>query len=434
VRTGAFAEHALIERLRSETVSPEDRALATELIYGVLRWRDRLDTIVHRCLNRPNKRIQADVREILRIALYQMVLLDRIPAHAAIDQAAIQTRSRCGNQLVGFVNAVLRNALRNIRAVDFPPENDAISLAAFFSHPVWLVQDWLHRFGPETTRKFLGWNNTPAPLELRVNTLKSSTEEIIGILERRSVRYQRIAGMNEAVKILSLRNPVSALEGYAEGLFAVQGSMSQAIAPLLKARPGDHILDACAAPGGKTAHLAALLGNNARITATDADRVRLEAARENVKRLGVEHTRIVRGDVTSPEFIASLGMFDRILVDAACSNLGVLRHNPEVKYRTWPETPAHFARMQLQMLAATAAALKPGGIVLYSVCTITHEETRGVTDQFLANRNDFELFPIDPAETPSPSLVGPDGFFSSFPPPGDEPLDGFFAARFRRRI
>lgn len=431
VRTGKFAEHALSDRLRQEVVSPEDRGLATELVYGILRWRDRLDAVIRRCLARPDKKLQSDVREILRIALYQIVLLDRVPDRAAVDQAAIQTRSRCGNHAVGFVNGVLRYAVRNLREVD--PEPNPDSFAAYFSHPEWLVQRWMKQFGPELTRKILMWDNTPAPLDLRVNTLKSDKEQVTERLERRGVTVRRLPALPDALRITSLKSHVAELDEYEKGWFTVQGSASQMIAPLLKACPGDRILDACAAPGGKTAHLGALLGNHARITAADADLGRLEQTRKNLERLGVHCAEVLHGDVTNPEFISGLGKFDSILVDAACTNLGVLRHNPEIKYRLESRRPAECAAIQLRMLVATAAAVKPGGKLLYSVCTTTQEETRHVTQDFLRQCPEFHLVAIDPQEVPSEEFIDSSGFFTTFPPRGDEPLDGFFAARFRRQ-
>jgi 16S rRNA (cytosine967-C5)-methyltransferase len=431
VRYGRFAENALSDRLRRENMSPEDRGLATELVYGVLRWRDRLDAIIRRCMDRPNRKVQSDVREILRIALYQIVLLDRVPHWAAVDQAAVQTRSRCGDHAVGFVNAVLRNALRNLRAVD--PEPDPEAYATYFSHPQWLTRRWLEEYGPELTFKILKWNNTPAPLDLRVNTLKTRVESVVEFFERQGIQVRLIPGLVDALRISSLTCYVADLDGYAQGWFTVQGSVSQMIAPLLRAVPGERILDACAAPGGKTAHLAALVGNRAQIIATDADARRIELTRKNLDRLGVQCAETLTGDVASPEFISRLGEFDHVLVDAPCSNLGVLRHNPEIRYRLGPEGPAECAAIQLRMLVATAAAVKPGGTLLYSVCTTTHEETRGVTQEFLRRAPEFSLEPIDPQEVPSSEFIDSSGFFTTFPPRGDEPLDGFFAARFLRR-
>jgi 16S rRNA (cytosine967-C5)-methyltransferase len=433
VRGGRFAEHALSDRLQQETVSAQDRGLATELVYGVLRWRDRLDSIIQRCLQRPEKRLQADVREILRIALYQLVLLDKIPNHAAVDQAAVQSRARCGNQSVGFVNAVLRNAVRNLRAVDPQPEDDIASLATFFSHPAWLVGRWVEHFGPRATRRILDWNNTPAPLELRVNRLKSTPEQVTELMKRQGVTVQQIPGLEDGLRISSLNGPVAALQGYAEGFFSVQGSASQMVAPLLKPAPGDRILDACAAPGGKTAHLAALTANRARITATDVDRSRVDETRKNLERLGVQGVEVMRGDATNSEFISGLGKFDRILLDAVCSNLGVLRHNPEAKYRLGPDAPGAFGKVQVQMLDATAAALKPGGILLYSVCTGTSQETRQVTEQFLQVHPEFAPVPIDPREVLSEDFIDSFGFLDTFAPSEAPRVDGFFAARFCRR-
>jgi 16S rRNA (cytosine967-C5)-methyltransferase len=433
VRTGAFAEHALSEVLDRENLSPEDRSLATEVTYGVLRWRDRLDAIVGRCTNRPGATIRPQVEEILRIALYQLFFLERIPDHAAVDEAVKQTRPRFGGPVAAFVNAVLRNAVRNRTAVDPRPESDPASLARYYSHPLWLVERWLQEYGSEVTEHILSRNNSRSPLVVRANRLKVNPGDLVDSLSRGGFAFRPVNPKPDAMEVRGIRGPVQFLPGYREGLFAVQGSASQLIAPLLGALPGERILDACAAPGGKTAHLAALTENHCRIVAIDADVTRLEETRTNLQRLGVTSAELLHGDASLRDFVTALGSFDRILVDAPCSNLGVLRHNPEVKYRINPEDPTVSARLQMELLRSTAAALGSGGSLLYAVCTVTREETTEVIDSFLADSPGFAVDPFRPDEVFSPELVESRGFLKTFPSPAEEPLDGFFAARIMRR-
>lgn len=430
VRKGRFAEHALSDHLdRAGTVSPEDRALATELVYGVLRWEGRLDGIINRCADDSSARVRPRIRQILRMALYQIFLLDRVPDHAAVDQAVIQAKGRFG----AFVNAVLRRALRERQTVDPPPAEDPASLAAYYSHPVWLVKRWIEELGEDLTRRVLILNNSRASVVVRVNRLKSTPQDLRELWKRNDLNAVIVPGLPDAVTIHNPGRPIQSLPGYDEGLFTVQDTAAQMIAPLLGVRPGDRVLDACAAPGGKTSHLAALAGNEARITAVDTDPLRLEETAANLGRLGVEGVQPAQGDASDPEFIGTLGTFDRILLDPPCTNLGVLRRNPEAGHRAGPKDPRRFAGRQLKMMETTASALKPGGILLYSVCTVTREETTGVIGAFLKAHRGYSLDPVRDEETPVRGLVTGQGFFSTFPPPANPVMDGFFAARPERR-
>ena len=279
VSSGRFAEHVLSVHLDRANPLPEDRALATELVYGVLRWKNRLDAVLCRCLDRPGKKLDAGLREILRIALYQILLLDRVPDHAAVDQAVIQTRHHCGSHTAPFVNGVLRNALRKREAVD-PLPGDAGSLAVYYSHPLWLVTRWVKQFGPDATRKILIHNNSRAPVDIRVNKIRATPENVEQLVAREGAATRAVPLMPNCREVAALRGPVRALPGYEQGFFTVQARASQMIVPLLAAKPGERILDACAAPGGKTAQLADLMGNIGLIVAVDVDPIRLEDTRQ----------------------------------------------------------------------------------------------------------------------------------------------------------
>lgn len=429
VRAGRFAEHSLTERLEAARISRKDRALATELTYGVLRWRMRMDAIIDRCLRKSRSRLRPQLRDILRIALYQLIMLDRIPEHAAVDQAVIQARRRCDERAAGFVNALLRNVIRTRETVDPQPDNDPESLAGYYSHPVWLVKRWLHELGLEATLTVLAHNNSRSSLTVRVNSLKATREEVLALLASHDIAAQPARTQPNAVVISPGAGAVHEFPGFDEGLFVVQEGASQMVAPLLRVQAGARVLDACAAPGGKTAHVAALGNNRILITAIDSDAFRVEETRRNLQRLGVTCADVVQGDSTDAPFVASLGRFDAVLLDPPCSNLGVLRHNPEVKYRIGPDDPGTFARVQSQMMRATAGALKPGGTFVYAVCTVTYEETVQVVSDFLKEFGNFSAARIQPEEVGSPRLIDPTGFLTTFPPRAEEPLDGFFAAR-----
>jgi 16S rRNA (cytosine967-C5)-methyltransferase len=431
VRRGSYAEVALFKEFVHSELSPEDRGLATELVYGTLRWRNRLDFLINKCLNRPGKRLKEDVREILRIALYQIVFLDRIPDHAAVDQAVSQVCDHCGDHSAAFVNAILRNFLRNQAVLDSPPSNDDADLAIHFSHPEFLVKSWVDRFGSESARKILRFNNTPAPLEIRVNTLRTSAEALRLDLANQFVTMNSVQGLPGCFRISGLKTPLSNLAAHSKGLFAIQSSVSQMISHLLKPESRQRILDTCAAPGGKISHIAALTGNESSLVAMDVNPVRLKEMEANLHRLGAK-AKIMLGSAQDRTFMQSLGQFDRVLVDAPCSNLGVLRHNPEIKYRIAQEQIIDHGKVQGEILLGSAEAVRPGGLLLYCVCTVTEEETVQVVDEFLQKARSFEVVPANPDEVTDRNFITERGFFSTFPPQENRPVDGFFAARFRR--
>jgi 16S rRNA (cytosine967-C5)-methyltransferase len=432
VSSGHYAEEVLHSQLQAANPCPEDRRLVTELVYGVLRWRTRLDAVIGRCLNNPRKKLHPRVREILRIALYQIIFLDRIPHRAAVHQAVAQIKHRFGDRVGAFANALLMKVVRERDAVDPAPGPESESLAAYYSHPEWLVRRWLKGFGREATLKTLIINNSRAVLIVRGNRLKISPDELFAFLNDRFIKSSPAFPKPDALAISTLGRPVSLMPGYREGLFTVQESASQLVAPLVGALPGERILDACAAPGGKTSHLAALVRNDARIVATDVDAARLKQTAANLRRLGVTCVEFRLGDVTDEHFLSSLGTFDRALVDAPCSNLGVLRHNPEVKYRIREKDLAVFAQTQRTMLRMVANALRPGGMLVYSVCTTSQEETTGVITEFINKSNCYRIDPIGDHEGHSIGLIDRDGFLRTFPPEENRPVDGFFAARIIR--
>ncbi|MBI5572577.1 MAG: 16S rRNA (cytosine(967)-C(5))-methyltransferase RsmB [Desulfomonile tiedjei] len=432
VRAGSFVEDALSAALSQSALRREDRTLATELVYGVVRWRLRLDGIIDRCAAGSGKPVKPRLRQILRIALYQIIFLSKIPDRAAVDEAVSQARHRVGPGPAGFVNALLRNALRNRSAADPPPADTPASVSVYYSHPEWLVARWIGEFGKDLTRRILEHNNSRASLDLRVNTLKTTREDVVQLLQGAGIAAEPIGFLRDGLAIPRGGGPVHTLPGYEDGLFAVQERASQMVAPLLRPVSGGRILDACAAPGGKTAHLAALVEKDTEIIAMDEQSRRVAETRKNLQRLGASWVEVRRGDATDPNFIRGMGSFDRILLDPPCTGLGVLRHNPETKYRLTAQDPAAFAARQLQMLTATAPALRPGGELLYSVCTVTPEETTGVVSLFLAQRPGFACVPVDEGEVGLASLISQGRYFRTFPSPENEPMDGFFAARICR--
>ncbi len=433
VRLGVYAETALSRIVNELVLIPKDRALATDIVYGVLRWRDRLDAVIQRCLSDPRKKIRPDLRDILRIALYQAVFLDRVPESAVVNEAALQAGRHVGDFAVGFVNALLRSFLRSRSDKDPLPGRDAESLSAYFSHPGWLVERWIKDYGYSTAVEMLRNDNLPAPLDIRVNNLKSDPVEVLCGIRSDVDGTQTFTDMPNTIRLSGLKTAPENLTGYAAGFFLIQSMASQMISPLLGAKAGDRVPDACAAPGGKTAHLAELFGNSRDLVAVEKDPNRLRQTAANLSRLGVK-ARLIEGDATDANFLAALGDFQAILVDAPCSNLGILRHNPEVKYRTQTSNLLKHAELQYLILSTASKALSPGGKLLYSVCSVSAEETSEVVARFLSERPGFALSPIAPQETVSPNHACSDGCFRTYPTAVNHEVDGFFAARIIRKF
>uniref|UniRef100_A0A7C4ASS8 16S rRNA (cytosine(967)-C(5))-methyltransferase n=1 Tax=Desulfomonile tiedjei TaxID=2358 RepID=A0A7C4ASS8_9BACT len=432
VEKGAFAERELDQALRAQSMTAKDRSLATELVYGVLRWKFRLDDLMEEHTRARHGKMDTRLRQILRIALYQYLFLSRVPSHALVNEAVNQARAVLDDKRASFVNAILRAILAQQSGKGPCGSSDATSLARYYSHPLWLVQRWLRQYGPEATRRILEANNAPAPLMCRVNALKTTVRDLFACLEKEGADFEPSV-IPGAFQLNTHGRSLRDLPSYQRGLFTVQDIASQMVPPLLQVEPGMRVLDACAAPGGKTALLAALGKNSVHITAVDVSAPRLEAARQNLQRLGVKNVQHRQGDLADKAFAAALGSYDRILVDAPCSGMGVLRRNPEARYRTREEDLQAFADRQIGIVLALAPLLKPGGKMVYSVCTVTREETQDVAAAVLTGCSFLRIDPIEASELPdAPYFLGRDGCLETFPAAGDLLVDGFFAVRMMR--
>jgi 16S rRNA (cytosine967-C5)-methyltransferase len=433
VAEGAFSDLALDGALGKDSkMDPRDRGLVTELVYGVLRHQARLDFALSHFLRKPLARVKPPVLMILRLGAYQLLNLDRIPHRAAVHATVELTSGIKLSRATGFVNGVLRSLARNPEAVPWPDPvlSPLLYLTHWLSLPEWLAVRWLDEFGFEEAAALGQAMLEPAPFTLRVNTLKVSREEYLERLHQagRSASPTRYASEGLVIN----GRGEDALPGSADGWFQVQDEASMLIAHLLGPLAGERILDACSAPGGKTTHIAALTGNRAKIMAFDLHPRRLELVVQGAKRLGCEGIETKPWDFTTPPDFLAGESCDRILVDAPCSGLGVLRRNPETRWRRTGEDIGRLAKLQRTILDQVAPLLRPGGALLYSVCTLTPEETKGVVQSFLASHPDFtmeDLRGLVPQEWGG--LIGADGALHTFPHRHDG-MDGFYAVRFRK--
>ncbi|HEY2801059.1 MAG TPA: 16S rRNA (cytosine(967)-C(5))-methyltransferase RsmB [Chthoniobacterales bacterium] len=391
-RSGSvFADRIVAKKFALSTLSAPDRAFAVELFYGVLRNLTLLDFWIGRLRSAS---VDATARDILRLGLYQVFLL-ATAAHAAVFETVELTAPRRRS----LINAILRRALREKANLTRLASEQPI--ATRFSHPQFLVEKWRQQFGAEVTEELCRWNNQPAPNYARINPLKIGVPDF-------AQKYPASIPLSEHPQFVSLPEPAEAL---ASGDCYMQDPSTLLACKLLQPLPNEKVLDACAAPGGKTACLAALMANSGALIATDRDEARLERLRSNLIRLGVANESIVRCDwLESPGELAK-SKFDKILVDAPCSNTGVMRRRVDVRWRLSPEDFLRMPAQQLAILRSVAPLLKPGGSLVYSTCSLEPEENETVVAEFLREHSSFRL------TTSQKSL------------PFHEGYDGAFAAR-----
>ncbi|HTX45233.1 MAG TPA: 16S rRNA (cytosine(967)-C(5))-methyltransferase RsmB [Solirubrobacteraceae bacterium] len=363
---GAYADRALIAEARG--LEPRDRALATRLAYGTVQRKGTLDYVVSQFSSRPPERLDPPVLAAVRLGLYQLLYLDGIGAHAAVNEAVelCKRHARGGGQLV---NAVLRRATRDGRGLVEALTDDTPQAAAIkYSVPGWLASQWFEELGAERARELMGAINEPAESALRVNTLKAVPAEIAQQLPAGTAGDELPEGL-----ILKAPFDIHGSELFKAGLVMPQSRGSMLVARVLDPRPGERVLDLCAAPGAKTTHLAALMRNEGELVAVERNPKRAQALRRTCEQLGAEVT-VVEGDARKPPD----GPFDRVLVDPPCSGLGTLQSRPDVRWRANPQSIAELQQLQREILAGARSVLAPGGRLVYSVCTISRAECEDV--------------------------------------------------------
>ena len=442
-------EDALDELLEQQAASvpqPRDRSLVMELVYGVLRRQETIDWRLDAVLSKPLHRLPIVVQMVLRLGVYQLLFLDRIPASAAVNETVRLAKSyatQLKRDWSGLVNGVLRNLIR-LPAPPFPDPlvSPARSLSVQYGVPEWLTERWVGRMGFEQAESACRASNRVPSVTLRVNSNRLTREEF---LER--LRHAGVAAHLTAVSpvgvVLEKGQEITSLPGFQSGDFYVEDEAAQLIPPILDPQPGETVLDACAAPGGKATHLAELMGDRGRICAVDRKMSRLNLLRENCRRLGIQSIVPIVGDVRTPSgwsgMMASgsnlydgLPVFDRILVDAPCSGLGVLRRHPEAKYRKDSSALTRHRQLQSQILESVAPCLRAGGVLVYSTCSTEMEETEEIVSRFCEAFSGWMRESVAPwLPTNAAPFVTNLGALSTMG--NDRGMDGFYAARLRKK-
>lgn len=425
----AYADILLDQTLKTAELDERDRALLTELTYGTLRWRGTIDGRLSRHLRRPLGQSDALIRNLLRLSAYQLLYLERIPGYAAVNEAVELAKRHGGQRAAGFVNGVLRSLLRERADTATTSDMSAASLALRYSHPQWLVQRWVDELGLDQAQALMRANNEKPPLALRVNSLNCTRDELLDRLVRADLQASS-ARLSPQGVLLPSAGAVEKFPGFDEGLFQVQGEASQLVSYLLAPEAGERILDACAAPGGKTTHIAELMKDSGEVVALDISKRGIEKIRQNVQRLGVKSVHFLRADAGQELAATMAGPYDRILVDAPCSGLGTLRGHPEIKWHRAESDIRRLSALQLKILRRVAGYLKPGGILVYSTCTLTGDENEQTVNDFLALHAEFEL--QDAARyLPQQARHMVQGKYFQALPQRDN-TDGFFGARLRK--
>jgi len=441
-RAGAYADLALHHALVQSRMPAADRGLATELVYGTLRWRGRLDYLISQALDRDLAKLEPLVTSALRVGAYQLFFSDRIPANAAVDEAVRCVRAMGLERATGLVNAVLRRLGRDGKDIAFPDlETDPLGhLVHACSLPEWIAQRWLDQYGGEGAAKLAMIMNEPAPVTIRVNRTKITREEALAeLIERHpDARLGRYA--SNAI-VLGRKGDVGQDPAFVAGRISPQDEASQLVVDLLDPQPGERILDTCAAPGTKSAAIAERLAGEGHVLALDRHGRRLRLVGRGVRRLEVGGVATLERDATKPmtELAEADGPFDRILIDAPCSGLGSLRRNPDARWRLRPEALGDLAKIQREIIESAAAVLRPGGSLVYSTCTVTPEENEKVIRGFMATRANWRIATRDEAPAPLRELIDDDGFLRVLPYMPNRPdledcrdMDGFFAVRLVR--
>lgn len=423
----AFADLLLNRALSENPLEPRDAALATELVNGTLRWRARLDWVLARYVRDGLDRLPPQIRNVLRLGLYQVMFLDRVPPHAAVSESVKLARMVGHSGTAGLTNAVLRKILRDADRLPDPEKSirelpEALSVA--YSHPQWLVERWLRRMGEKETRAFLAADNHAAPMGLRANLTRTDRETLRRALAAREIEVESGRFSRQALRGKVGFAPRRVPE-FTDGLFFVQDESETLVGELLGAEPGETVLDLCAAPGGKTTHVQEMRGSAGMVLAVDVQQGRLLRVAENAERLRLDGVALVCADGRS---LALARHVDRVLVDAPCSGLGVLCRRADARWRKTEASMRALLPLERELLQAGAGHVRPGGVLVYSVCSTEPEETTMQVKTFLAENSDFEL---EDASGFLPKEVVTNGCLLLYP--HRHGTDGAFAARFRRR-
>ncbi|MEQ8974953.1 MAG: 16S rRNA (cytosine(967)-C(5))-methyltransferase [Coleofasciculus sp. C1-SOL-03] len=428
---GAFTDIALDRVLRNATLNRPDRALLTDLVYGTTRHTRTLDALIDQLGKKKAHQQPPDLRFILHLGLYQLRYLQRIPPSAAVNTSVELAKANQLKGLAGVVNGVLR---QYTRLNTNPQLNDPLQLPShpiqrlgiLYSFPDWMIELWLNQLGIQETEALCQWFNQPPTIDLRINPLNASIDTVETAMQAAGVEVQCLPHLPQALRLKGSTGSIQTLPRFNEGWWTIQDSSAQLVSHLLNPQPSDVIIDACAAPGGKTTHLAELMRDRGTIWACDKAASRLKKVKANTQRLQLQSIQICPGD--SRDFPQFTQKADAVLLDAPCSGLGTLHRRPDIRWRCTPARVQELSVLQSELLTQTATWVKPGGVLVYATCTLHPQENEAVIQAFL------ERHPHWCIDTPPPTLSAfstPQGWLKVLP--HQHQMDGFFMVRLKNR-
>ncbi|MFZ2445420.1 MAG: 16S rRNA (cytosine(967)-C(5))-methyltransferase RsmB [Syntrophobacteraceae bacterium] len=416
---------------RHSAMDERDRALLTELVYGVVRWRGRLDWHIDQLSKTKPEKIDAPVRVLLRLALYQMLFLDRVPNHAAVNETVNIAKTSLPVHVIRFINALLREAGRRGADWNWPSggKDPAARISVMTSHPAWFVRKLAEQIGTDDARLVCEANNVIAPAVFRVNTLKATRAHVIESLKHAGLDPAPSPHLLHAVRVPTPRRDITLTEAFREGWIQGQDEASQLVTHVLAPAPGERILDLCSGFGVKSTHVAIFMENEGEVLSVDKSAWKLEELKGNAERQGIAIIRTLDEDIPRLD-PANTGLFDKVLLDAPCTGFGAIRRNPDIKWNRHIKDPYRMSQLQKELLAHAAAFLKPGGALVYATCTVLADENEMVAHHFSETHPDFnlEIAGHHLPEACAEMAAGP--YLRSWPHKHD--VDGFFAARWRK--
>ncbi|MEG4104730.1 16S rRNA (cytosine(967)-C(5))-methyltransferase [Microcoleus sp. S13_C5] len=429
-RRGAFADAALDRAFSNSQLNDLDRRLVTELVYGSVRRMRSIDFIIDKLATKKSSQQPPELRTILHLGLYQLEYLNQIPPSAAVNTTVQLAKENGFSGLSSFVNGLLRQYIRltdnDLNPLTFTNYKSTVErLGILHSFPEWLVKLWIEQIGETETEQLCEWFNQSPTIDLRINPLKSSIAQIEAAFKSQNISVSRIPHLPQALRLNGTIGAIQNLPGYSEGWWTIQDSSAQLVTHLLGPQPGETIIDACAAPGGKTTHSAELMQDEGTIYACDKTASRLKKLKENADRLQMKSIKIHTGDSRHfPEFV---NLADRVLLDAPCSGLGTLHRRADARWRHTPENIQQQSQLQSELLANAATFVKPGGVLVYATCTIHPLENETVIRSFLDSNPNWQ---IEPPTIDLPVQPSPEGWVKVWP--HRHQMDGFFMMRLKQ--
>ncbi|MDO7905247.1 16S rRNA (cytosine(967)-C(5))-methyltransferase RsmB [Paenibacillus sp. JX-17] len=430
---GAYSNLELNRKLQQSGLAPSDAGLATELVYGTVARRNTLDYFAAKFVAKGMDKLEAWVRCLLRMSVYQLVYLDRIPDHAVVSEAVSLAKRRGHQGISGMVNGVLRSMLRQPELLQIPDNlKPAERISLEHSHPRWLVKRWIAQFGEATAEAICRANNEPPSVSVRVNTTMYTRKKLLEEMAAEGLQVEPSPLSPDGLIVRGAGN-MALTSWYRDGIISIQDESSMLVARAVAPQPGMEVLDCCAAPGGKTTHMAELMQDQGHIVANDVHPHKQKLIEDQAERLGLDSIEVICEDALKLNEVYRPGTFDRILLDAPCSGFGVIRRKPDLRWSKRPEDVEEIADLQKELLETAASLVKPGGVLVYSTCTIEQNENAGQVDRFLAAHPEFSW--AEPAAEERSSgaadLWPADAGLQILPQ--DYHSDGFYIARLRRR-